>query len=46
MAICAHTTCTCEAAEGSEFCADWCAANPSEAECHCHHSGCEAPHHH
>jgi hypothetical protein len=46
MAICAHTTCTCEAAEGSAYCADWCAGHPTDEQCHCHHPGCEAPHTH
>jgi hypothetical protein len=46
MASCAHDICTCEAAEGSDYCADWCAENPGAAECHCHHPNCQAPHHH
>lgn len=46
MAVCAHTTCTCETTGGSEFCSDWCAENPSAVECHCHHRGCAAEHHH
>ena len=43
MAVCAHTSCTCEAAEGSDYCSEWCAGHPADAECHCHHAGCEAP---
>ncbi len=46
MATCTHSVCTCDAAEGSAYCSDWCSANPDAAECHCHHDGCEAPHHH
>jgi hypothetical protein len=46
MAICEHATCTCEAAEGSSYCSEWCAGNPAAEECHCHHAGCTAPHHH
>jgi hypothetical protein len=46
MADCAHTTCTCEAGAGGDYCSDWCAAHPADAECHCHHAGCEAPHTH
>lgn len=46
MATCEHTTCTCEAAEGSAFCSDWCAGNAAAEECHCHHPGCRAPHRH
>ena len=46
MAVCAHTTCTCEAREGLEYCSDWCSAHASDEECHCHHPGCEVPHHH
>jgi hypothetical protein len=46
MAVCAHTTCTCESREGLDYCSDWCSAHPSDDECHCHHPGCEAPHHH
>jgi hypothetical protein len=46
MATCQHTVCTCEAAEGSDYCSPWCEANPDAGECHCHHSHCQAPHHH
>lgn len=46
MAVCAHSTCTCEAAEGSQFCSDWCAGNADAQDCHCHHAGCAAPHEH
>jgi hypothetical protein len=46
MAVCAHAICTCDAAEGSDYCSDWCAGHPADAECHCHHAGCEAPHSH
>ena len=46
MADCQHTLCTCEAAEGSDFCSEWCAQNSEAQECHCHHPHCQAPHHH
>jgi len=46
MATCAHEVCTCEAMEGSAYCSAFCAANPDEGECHCHHGECTAPHHH
>jgi hypothetical protein len=47
MTVCAHGPCTCEAAEGADHCSDWCAAHEDEHdECHCHHQGCAAPHHH
>jgi hypothetical protein len=46
MAVCAHTVCTCETEGGAEYCSPFCAENPKAAECHCHHAGCEAPHHH
>ncbi|MEW6582607.1 MAG: hypothetical protein AB1416_07600 [Actinomycetota bacterium] len=46
MATCAHDVCTCEAAEGSDFCSGFCEAYPQAEECHCHHAACEAPHHH
>ena len=46
MADCEHVVCTCEAPEGSKFCSEWCAGNPADAECHCHHGGCQAPHTH
>jgi hypothetical protein len=46
MAICAHSVCTCEAAEGSEYCSGFCEANAEAPECHCHHGECHAPHHH
>ncbi len=46
MAVCAHTSCTCETAAGSEYCSDWCSGHAADAECHCHHAGCEAPHTH
>jgi hypothetical protein len=46
MATCAHAICTCEAAEGSDHCSEWCAANSTAQECHCHHASCHAPHHH
>ena len=37
---------TLDAAEGSDYCSPWCEANPDAGECHCHHSHCQAPHHH
>jgi hypothetical protein len=46
MAVCEHTVCTCEVQEGERHCSEWCASNPTDPECHCHHAGCEAPHHH
>lgn len=47
MAIqCAHTVCTCPPADGSDYCSEFCAAYPDADECHCHHQGCAAPHHH
>jgi len=46
MAICAHGVCTCEVSEGSDYCSPFCEAAPDAEECHCHHEGCTAPHHH
>lgn len=46
MAVCAHTVCTCEAAEGSEYCSPFCESHTDAPECHCHHGACAAPHHH
>jgi hypothetical protein len=46
MAVCQHGVCTCEVSEGSSYCSEWCQGNPTSAECHCHHAGCAAPHHH
>lgn len=46
MAVCAHTVCTCEAADGSEYCSPFCETNAGATECHCHHGECAAPHHH
>ena len=46
MAVCAHTVCTCEAADGSQYCSPFCEGNTDAPECHCHHDGCAAPHHH
>jgi hypothetical protein len=44
MAECQHGVCTCEAAEGSDYCSDFCAGDPTSQECHCHHQSCTAPH--
>jgi hypothetical protein len=46
MAVCAHSVCTCETEGDAEYCSPFCAENPQASECHCHHPGCEAPHHH
>ncbi len=46
MAVCAHTVCTCEAAEGSDYCSAFCETYADAPECHCHHGECAAPHHH
>ena len=46
MAVCAHTVCTCEAADGSAYCSPFCEAYADAPECHCHHGDCTAPHHH
>ena len=46
MAVCQHSSCTCEAKKGERFCSPFCEANPKAAECHCHHESCDAPHHH
>ena len=46
MATCAHSVCTCEATEGSDYCSAFCESYPEVGECHCHHAECSAPHHH
>lgn len=46
MAECAHDVCTCDAKRGERFCSEFCEANPTAGECHCHHDSCDAPHHH
>ena len=46
MAVCAHTACTCEAEAGSEYCSSFCETHATAPDCHCHHEGCAAPHHH
>jgi hypothetical protein len=46
VAECAHGTCTCQVSEGASFCSEWCEGHAAEAECHCHHEGCAAPHTH
>jgi hypothetical protein len=46
MATCAHGPCTCTTEAGSDYCSAWCQQAGAAGECHCHHAGCEAPHHH
>jgi hypothetical protein len=46
MATCAHGPCTCSTEAGSDYCSQWCEQAGAAGECHCHHAGCEAPHHH